>query len=166
MVDCVLADNSELGVGDPSPEDDLFLADESGDLRSFIEVIELNLIDSCQFLNSFTYLDDSSLSSLISTHNNHVAFAMHNLGFDGHSFALNLESSAGIDHDNVLDTGKRIRIRLGSTYITVLDGDIFLRLKRENVVLEKSGVEAESRQVEDLSEFEGHVRLGHCYLII
>jgi hypothetical protein len=143
VVDCILADNSKLGVSDPSPVNDLFLADKSCDLRSFIEVVELKT-DSCQFLNKFTYLNDSSLSSFISTHNDHVALAMHNLSFNGHSFTLNLEVLAGVDHDNVLDTEKRIRIRLGSTYITILDGDIFLRLKRQNLVLEKSRVEVET----------------------
>jgi len=99
VVDCVLADDSELGVSDPSPEDDLLLAYKSSDLRSLVKIVEL---------------DDSSLGSLISTDDNDVLLSVHDLGVDRHSFALDLESLASVDHDNI---------------ITVLNGDIFLRFE-------------------------------------
>jgi len=132
VVHGVLADESKLVVGNPGPERDLLLADELAGLGTLVEVVALN---------------DGSHAGLIRTDYDHVACAMHDLSFNGHGLALKLEALASIDHEDV---------------VSILDRDVFLRLKRQNVVFEQSGVEAESRQVEDLSEFEGEVLLSHC----
>jgi len=106
MVDTVLADKSKFGVSNPSPENNLFFSYEGEHFLSRVEVIELN---------------NGSSTSFLSTDNNDVAFTMHDLGINWHGLTLKLEVLTGINHNNI---------------VTILDGDVFLRFKRENLVFE------------------------------
>ena len=61
---------------------------------------------------------------------------MHDLGINWHGLTLKLEVLTGINHNDILDTIHKLRFGEKCTYVTILDGDVFLRFKRENLVFE------------------------------